>query len=670
MVTETSSAIREELARAFRNSKCDPPRSIVDFVLSDFVLPDGRSKGQRFTFARQPVLRLWFEAIDSGLFNEFVFTAPSQFGKTLSGFVAPLLYHLCEIQENYVLGVPYGDMAANKWEADIDPVLQASPRLRGMRPKHGSGSSGGRVRDSVTMAHGCICKFMSAGGQDAAKAGFTARTFGVTEAKAFSELKEASDEADALRQLRARQRSYPEDERRSYVEGTVGKSDQLPWTLMPLSTRSRIVSPCPHCAEHISCEREDLHGWPDAKSEAEAKANAYFACPECGEKITERQRAEALKNAVLLHYGQTIDKTGRIHGKPPTSRRLWFRCTAWHNMFLGAGDIAVDEWRATQLTENSPEQQSAERELCQFVWCIPWDPPKLDTDIELDKVTISNRRLSLPRGTVPEDTVRVTVGTDMGMRTGWYLQLATRANGSRHICDYDCFDVPSHAMKLDEAVKVALNDLHKHLSSGVIFPDGRVIVPGERWYDAGYRPTPVLEFVYSHSGGNYNGADVAAYGRGATAIQKGTFTLPNGKSTKVRQIGDDRLWFMERERGQSHLKLYWDSDSTKYEVMQMLTLPETEPGSITLYSGVAKIHDRLARHLTNEPLTTVVNSLGVEKQMFVRKGANHLLDCLAMAIRADSRLAWRIENTMLRASSGDGHEWYDEDRRQDWYDET
>lgn len=668
-MSQAPSPLRRLLAEAFRNSKSTPPRSIVDFVLSDFIVPDGLSKGRRFTFERQPVLRSWFEAIDSGLFNEFVFTAPSQFGKTLSGFVAPLLYHLCEIEESYVLGVPYGDMAANKWEADIDPVLQASPRLRSLRPRHGSGSSGGRVRDSVTMANGCICKFMSAGGQDAAKAGFTSRVFGVTEAKAFSEIREASDEADPLRQLRARQRSYPDNERRSYVEGTLGKSDQLPWTLMPLSTQSRIVSKCPHCKAHVTCEREHLVGWQSTKSANEAAKKAHFVCPDCDHKITESQRATALQSAVLLHAGQSIDSRGRVKGPPPQSKRLWFRCSAWHNMFLSAGDIAVDEWRASQLAEDSPERLSAERELCQFVWCVPWDPPKMDSDIELDKTSIDNRRLAVQRSMVPDDTLRLTVGVDLGMRTGWYLQLATRADGSRHVADYDCFEVPSHEMKLDRAIKTALEELRRSLLEGLIYPDGRVITPGEIWYDAGYRATPVLEFVTGHAQSDIHAIELAAYGRGATAIEKGTFTLPKAKSKSVRQIGDDRMWFLQREIGKPHLKLYWDSDSTKYEVMQSLTIPQESPGCVTLYAGTSKIHERIVRHWTNEPLVTEVTALGVERQVFRRKGANHLLDCMAMAIRADGRLAWRQKQfaDMFRTESkGD---WYDGADKPDWYGE-
>jgi len=58
------------------------------------------------------------------------------------------------------------EMAADKWEADIRPVLDASPRLRRLLPVRGPGSSGGTIRDRVTLANGAVLKIMAAGGSE------------------------------------------------------------------------------------------------------------------------------------------------------------------------------------------------------------------------------------------------------------------------------------------------------------------------------------------------------------------------------------------------------------------------------------------------------------------------------------------------------------------------
>lgn len=640
--------LRKTIAAGLRAAKTLPARPMAKFATEEITIPDGKSKGLRFAFQRQPVTRLWFEAIDSGLFNEFVFTAPSQCGKTLSGFVIPLLYHTCEVEENYVLGLPYADMAANKWEADIKPAMKASPKLRRMMPKHGSGSGGGRVRDSITLANEAIIKLMSAGGGDTAKAAFTTRIVGVTEASRFGEIGKSSEEADPMRQLNARQASYKDSEKRTYIEGTVTRSAAMPWRMKALSTDSRIVCKCPHCKDHVSPEREHLSGWQEAKSENEAARLAFFCCPSCGEEITETQRGEMLVAAKLLHRGQTINKRGKITGDPPDTRRLWFRMSAFHNLFREAGDVARQEWKAAQIAEESPERISAERELCQFVWCIPWDPPAMDTEIEVVKEDVDKRRLSYPRGIVPPETIVVTTGTDLGKREGWYLSLATTFKDNtlkHHILDYDKFDVPSHRMPIGPAIIESLEELRKMLMVGYAIGDdgGGIKEIDEIWYDAGYSSPDVNKFVRRHAKMVATAREMAAYGRGQSMFDHTTYVVPKKKSNAVRQIDPARLWFLQRDDIERTMKLYWDADSTKYEVLQALTLPEDAAGSVTLYAGTSRTHERLLRHFTAEPLVNKTNSLGGTDTKFHRQGANHLLDCLAMAKRSAHRAMWRLK---------------------------
>jgi hypothetical protein len=71
------------------------------------------------------------------------------------------------------------DMAADKWREDILPVIDQS-RYRNLLPKQGGGSRGGRV-ESVQFRHGATLKFMSGGGSDKIRAGFTSRMVVVTE---------------------------------------------------------------------------------------------------------------------------------------------------------------------------------------------------------------------------------------------------------------------------------------------------------------------------------------------------------------------------------------------------------------------------------------------------------------------------------------------------------
>lgn len=640
--------LRRTLATAIRNCKSTPVRSITDFATAEIRIPDGRHKGTRYSFRRQPVTRLWLQAIESDQYTEHVYTAPSQTGKTLSGFVIPLLYHAAEVGENVVLGVPYADMAPNKWEADIRPAMAASPSLRRQIPRHGSGSGGGRVRDSITMGQsGAIIKIASAGASDQGKAGFTARVVVVTEAARFGTVGTSSDEADPMRQLIARQNSYGEEQQKRYIEGTVTLSDAMPWRMREQSTQSQILSPCPHCRQWISCERDDLVGWQGQPDENAAAAAAFFACPECGEEITDAQRREALSAAVLVHRGQSVDADGTVIGPHPETRRLWFRMSAWHSLFRSAADLARQEWRAAQIAEDSPERLAADRELCQFVWCIPWDPPAADAELILDGRSIDRRRAPQPRRVAPPTTICLTTGTDIGDRDGWYLVLATLLTDgvlTRHIVDYDRFDIPSHAMPVDAAIRHALTDLRTMLTAGYTrgTDGGGIIHVDESWYDAGHRPSAVIDWIKKHSATNPGAAEIAAYGRGQSMFDRTHYVAPKKKNNSVRQIAPNRTWFVERDLVARTVKLYWDADTGKYEALQSLTLAQGSPGSVSLFAGTAKTHERLVRHLTNEPLVNRTTALGGVETVFRRQGANHLLDCYAMALRAADRCMWRL----------------------------
>jgi phage terminase large subunit GpA-like protein len=656
MTTEATHSIRKELSRACRDGRSQPPCTYRQFLERDVIIPDGKYKGLKFRADRQPVINLWIDAIDSGEFNEYYFTAPSQFGKTLIAFVGPLLWHTCERAENYVLGVPFADMAANKWEMDVLPVIEASPNLRRLKPASGAGSSGGKIKDMVTLRNGVAIKLMSAGGGDTSKAGFTARVLGVTEAARFSSSGESSVEADPLRQLRARQRSYEEHERCTYVEGTVTLETDLPWRIKPISTDSRILSPCPHCQAWIAPERDALIGWDDAKSENEAGDKAFWSCPECGERISEDDRKASLLECKLIHAGQTVDKQGRVHGTRPNTSRLFFRAAAYHNLFLSAGSIARDEWRAQQIPEDSTERHSADRELAQFVHCVPYVEPMFADDLVLDKRTIAARRLQLPQHVLPSDTKWLTVGTDIGEKRIWYLVLARReslVDGAdaiyRHIPAYGEIEVPSDRMPLRDALHHALSQLHDLLQAGFIV-DGTPTKrrPDQWWIDCNFETDAVLTFIRSANAAAFGQQDkfqpwIGSIGRGSTQLASTQFHVPRKTGNVVRDIDPSCLWYVERHAKARTYFAFWDSDISKWQVQQAMTLTAfptedgpQQPGSMTLFAGTPKIHERLAQHIYNERLETTKTLRG-ETRKWVRHGANHLLDCLAAAYRAESR---------------------------------
>lgn len=647
MISGRLETIDRELLLCLRESRSIVKRTYTEWLEEVFCIPTGLYKGERFSFDTQPVERLWADCIDSGNWTEFVRTGPSQCGKSLMGYVSPTVYHLHELRDDVVMGVPMADMGAMKWERDFLPVLNASPDLRGLIPISGSGSGGGKIRDMVTLGNQQVMKIMSAGGDDVNKAAFTGRVVAITEAARFSEGAESSVEADPFAQLQARQRAYPEALRRTYIEGTLTIEEELPWSLRETSTKSQIVTPCPHCGQYVLPGREHLRGWQEAKTDKEARDAAYFVCPQCEEKITDEQRVRSVRNCRIVHDGQTIDKKGRVRGPIPNTLRLWFHVQAWHNLLLKAGDVAVDEWKASKIPDDSPRYEINQRKLCQFVWAVPYVPPRSE-NVQIDSKELWQRQLpyprqpdepSLPRGKAPADTVYLTTGVDMGSRIGWYVTLAIRSNQMIHVVDYDSFEVPSETLGLDNAFIYSLQQLRDMLQAGYITEDGRTLSPKQVWVDAGYCPAAVLEFV-RQSGTSRKGWIFAALGRGQTQMNRTNYLAPKRTGNEVREIDQDGLWHLSYVPSKRSWEITFDADTFKLMVQAGLVCDLGNPGAITLFAGTKQTHYRIAAHWTNEQLRERWDpKKGLVKEWH-KKGQNHLLDATGNALGAAVRVGY------------------------------
>ncbi len=112
--------VRDSLARAMPPK----PRTLQQFAEEEIRIPDGVYQGALYRVDRQPVMRHYFAAMESGQYTRVFATGPTQSGKTLTCSIIPVLYHLFEFGETTVFAVPSIDMAADKWHEDILPVIR------------------------------------------------------------------------------------------------------------------------------------------------------------------------------------------------------------------------------------------------------------------------------------------------------------------------------------------------------------------------------------------------------------------------------------------------------------------------------------------------------------------------------------------------------------------
>lgn len=630
-----------ELKRCLQRARLNPVRKLAHWIETEMMIPDGPYEGEPFRWETQPISKLLVDEIDSAKWNEIFITGPSQSGKTLIGFVAPVLYHTLELGEKFVLGIPDMRMANNKWQLDLLPVIKGNPRLERLLPKTGPGSQGGIVKDTITFGNGGVIKFMSCGGSDQQRAGFTSRVVGVTEVAGFSKVSETSREADPLRQMRARQAAYDEPQRILYAEGTVTVEEDLPWNAKAASSDSQIRNQCPHCGEWLKLEREHLLGWQDAINVFEAGVNANWFCYECGEAIDDQQRRESVRNSRLVHSGQEITKAGVVVGPLPKTNRLFFRYSGFHNLFVSTSTLAKEEWKTDQIDHETIEFESAQKEMSQFKWCSPYKSHNVEA-LPLEGKDVLRRRAEarLPKGILPSNTTHLAIGCDVGKYSLHYFVLAGLSNGMLHVPDYGLVEVPSAFLDWEFAISQALNEIFDLAETGWLVKEtNKIMKPGHVWIDTGYEPDSIFKATIARFGRPRRRSMVQmVLGRGSGQMQR-IYQAPPKNGSGVIEIGHH--WHVARNKRWKCFQIFADSDHWKDRLQDSFKQPKENPGSISLYHAPEREHLRVSKHLTNEHRTVEFQPGKGEVLRFVKKGANHWFDAAYNARAALDRLGWR-----------------------------
>jgi len=519
-------------------------RPISQWVEEELRLPNGPFSGERYKHHRHPASRLWFDAIGSGKWTRFAALAPTQNGKTYMCYVAPVLYHLFEIGETVVVGLPSLDMAKDKWKQDFLPVIEAS-RYRNLLPENGEGSRGGQVKSSITFGNGATLRFMTAGGDDKSRSAFTSRVVAITEVDGMDEASGTSREADKIEQIEGRTMAFGRMGKRVYLECTVSIEKGRIWQEFSNGTKSRIMRPCPHCGAYVCPERENLQGWEDAESEEQAAKLAYFACPKCSGRWGEAERSQAAERAVLVHRGQEVTKEGQIVGEAPQTQTLGFRWSAIDNPFATIADLGASEWMA----KRSADKENAEKKQRQFIWALPHDPDVLDLN-PLETSEVQARRCSTKQGIVPEGAIGVVVGVDTGKRALHWWAKAVQPAGGGSVIEYGIQPVDSAKLGTYRALKTSLGTLRKYLEQGWQTTRGTVMRPAQVWIDSGYfeHTDAVYEFCAEANAGLMPGKEryrpSKGYGEGQRLA--GNYAAPNQKTRDVVYVG--REFYVSRVR--------------------------------------------------------------------------------------------------------------------------
>jgi hypothetical protein len=397
---------------------------------------------------------------------------------------------------------------------------------------------------------------------------------------------------------------------------------------------------------------ENLIGWNGARTEVEAAELATWACPECGEAISNAERLECLADSKLVHAGQTIDKRGRISGELPKTWRLFFRYSAWHNAFLSAGDLAIDLWAAEQLPAESKQRELADKKLAQFVFGVPYKPPEHEAGPVLEAADIERRRDRWPRGLAPADTIYAMGAIDVGARRCHWVAGALRPNSQLHVLDYGVTPV-SHDSGMKAGLREAIIETLTGICTGYAVESGArggKIVPGSGaiLVDSGYLPEVVAAACVAFNQSQGLAIALPILGRGSGQLAGRNYAAPTKTGNMIKKIDSDGRWHLSYSRRLKSYQLTLDADHYKLETEAGFRTAPGNPGSITLFTGPTAVHQTFTRHQINEQMVDGV---------FTPSGAQHYKDATAYMVAAASRLGFARDITAAMPASDANHDW-------------
>jgi phage terminase large subunit GpA-like protein len=622
----------EEMDRARTTTR----RGLAQFANEEIVLVDGRWKGLHYSTARQPYTDLLYREVDKGGWKRFAIVGPTQSGKTLTAHVIPILYYLFELGETVIVGLPDANMAADKWRIDIFPIIAAS-RYRRFLPQEGVGSRGSKKPGLIQFGNGSAIRFMTAGGGDKARAGFTARILAVSEVDGFDVAGGTSREGDKLSQLEARQMADP-SRARGWFESTASLVQGRIWREYQGGTRSRIMVRCVHCEGWVHPTREQLVGWQGAESVMDARAAATWCCPDCGGTWTEAQRIALNRGAVLVHHGQTVTPAGEVVGDLPRTDTLGFRWDAFNNLFMSGADIAEIEWKRSQ----EPDEDNATKIVRQFLWALPYDPSLSESPAITSEGVATRVRRGVPEGSVPADHDIITVGMDLGKRAAHWVAISWGVGAVGHIVRYGVMEIASDEMGPEKATLAALRDFREYIAAG--FPslaDGKIIVPLQVWIDCGWSESANAVHQFCAESRLAGGSPFCATkGYGGGMDRSLVYTAPKAVSNSVRAIGDHYHVAIVQNRPLIEV----DANYWKSWLHARLVCAVEEPGAVTLFdSPNRKAHFNFGKHLASEVAEQQFIPGKGYKTIWNRKHRNnHYLDASYLACAAGWRAGVRL----------------------------
>lgn len=406
-------------------------------------------------------------------------------------------------------------------------------------------------------------------------------------------------EGDPVEMARARTKNYRNSLLCVVSTPTVEGASPI-WTLWEEGTMGKWAWPCPDCHQHFVPTLKLLN-WQEAKTKAEARANARLVCPNCGTMIHSRHK-DSMNAQGRYHY-HTRDADGNeiptgTEPPPNDSASFWVSglCSPWVT-FEEMAERLFDAYRS-----RDPDRiQAVVNTMGGELFRTEGEAPDWDEAAAL-------RRHYQPR-TRPEGVQMITMGVDVQKRglyfvvRGWGFNSESWLLEEGYLAGETAFDDVWLMLARQAAVT------YRDMNIARLFVDSGYR-PGDKWR----RPeNQVYEFCKRHPGFAFptKGHDTQDRPLRPSMIDVNSA----GKVLK----GGLQLWHLHTD----HLKSW---------IHSRIRWPDHQPGGFHLHSDTTEDY---CKQITAEQV--LVKSSGKRVWVKIRED-NHYLDCEVNALAAAKTL--------------------------------
>jgi len=545
-------------------------------------------------------------------------TGPVQSGKTLIFFVIPILYHLFELQEDVICGVPIIETAQGIYEERVKRVLLKT-RYKDLIADSGSGSKGGKFL-KTEFKNGATLRFMGAGGGDGQRSTHTAPCIVNTECDKMDKAGKTSKETSPINQIIARGDADPR-KRKVFNECTISNKEGFIYKHVTIhGSHHRLFFQCPECRDWIYPVRENFIGWQDADNVYEAREKASYLCDKCNHCITELERNIMLANPKICDKNQAIDTDGNVTGERVPTNIFGFQWNKMGSNLVEMADIADNEYKA-KVSENYEDL----KRVHQFDWSIPYDD-NLTNLSTISRDMILNKMSSFARGHIPEETTANILTIDLGMHQCWWNFWSFTPNSEGFLVDYDSITVPQERQTNPIEILTSLREFRDSVIEFGWIKQGEEVKPDLVIVDSSYQNDIAYEFCKESK----KEMGIRFYpfkGFGSARNQKSWTPF---KKAKDRRIGHE--WAMIKQN-EGSLLIHGHSDYWKRMVHKGFEAEVKSPGSLYIFSGPQRDHLQFCRQQTAErEEEEFIPGQGMKTYWNQIHKDNHYFDCSYMAL--------------------------------------